>query len=75
MYRNLIPRVQPGLSPTRARITKNIRWKAAAFMWAITMALAVAGAVGATALPSVAQTAPIVLEQLGDRSVFTTASS
>ena len=40
-------------------------------LWAITMALAVAGVVGATALPSVAQTAPIVLEQLGDRSVFT----
>ena len=40
-------------------------------IWAITMTLAVAGVVGATALPSVAQTAPIVLEQLGDRSVFT----
>lgn len=40
-------------------------------MRAITMALAVAGVVGATAVPSVAQTAPIVVEQLGKRSVFT----
>src|SRR5687767_2411525 len=39
--------------------------------WPITMGIAVAGVVGATALPSVAQTAPIVVEQLGDRSVFT----
>lgn len=40
-------------------------------MRAITMVVAVAGVFGATALPSVAQTTPIVLEPLGDRSVFT----
>src|SRR5688500_6075898 len=39
--------------------------------WAIALAVAVVGVIGATALPSVAQTAPIVVEQLGDRSVFT----
>src|SRR5688572_25714634 len=39
--------------------------------WAITTAIAAAGALGATALPTTAQTPPIVLEQLGDRSVFT----
>ena len=38
--------------------------------WALSTALTTAVAVGATALPTTAQTAPIVLEQLGDRSVF-----
>jgi quercetin dioxygenase-like cupin family protein len=38
---------------------------------AITTTVAAAAAFGATALPTTAQTPPIVLEQLGDRSVFT----
>jgi len=37
----------------------------------ITTAVAAAAALGASALPTTAQTPPIVLEQLGDRSVFT----
>jgi quercetin dioxygenase-like cupin family protein len=39
--------------------------------WAITTALSAAAVFGATTLPTAAQTPPIVLEQLGDRSVFT----
>ena len=39
--------------------------------WAITTTLTAAAAFGATALPTTAQTPPIVLEQFGDRSVFT----
>ena len=38
---------------------------------AIATTVALAGAFGATALPTTAQTPPIVLQQLGDRSVFT----
>ena len=38
---------------------------------AITTAVAAAATLGATTLPTTAQTPPIVLEQLGDRSVFT----
>ena len=37
---------------------------------AIATTVALAGAFGATALPTTAQTPPIVLQQLGDRSVF-----
>lgn len=39
--------------------------------WAITTAVTAAAALGATTLPTTAQTPPIALQQLGDRSVFT----
>lgn len=38
---------------------------------AIATTVAAAGAIGATAVPTTAQTLPIAVQQLGDRSVFT----